>query len=47
MLANAYDSAGEYTKAIETIDIAIKSTMLNNGYKRYRDEIIARQKQIK
>lgn len=43
MLAHAYDSAGEYQKAIESIDIAINMTMLNNSYKRYRNEILTRQ----
>ena len=43
MLAHAYDSAGDYQKAIESIDIAINMTMLNNGYKRYRSEILTRQ----
>lgn len=42
-LANAYDIAGDYSKALENIDRAISLTPLNQAYKRYRDEISTRQ----
>lgn len=44
-LANAYDIAGNYQQAINNIDKAIGMTELNQAYKRYRAEIIMRQKQ--
>ena len=44
-LANAYDLAGDYNNAIYNIDKAIGMTELNHAYKRYRAEIIMRNKQ--
>ena len=43
-LANAYDLAGDYNNAIYNIDKAISMTELNHAYKRYRAEIIMRNK---
>ena len=42
-LAQAYDIAEDYTNAIDAINKAICMTELNNNYKRYKNEIIARQ----
>jgi tetratricopeptide (TPR) repeat protein len=39
-LANAYELAGDYQKALFNIDKAISMTELNHAYKRYRAEII-------
>ena len=44
-LANAYDLAGNYQQAINNIDKAISMTELNHAYKRYKAEIIMRNKQ--
>ena len=43
ILAHAYDTANEYDNAIIAIDKAINLTLLNNNYKRYREEIIERR----
>ena len=43
-LANAYDLAGDYNNAIYNIDKAIGMTELNHAYKRYRAEILLRNK---
>ncbi len=39
-LANAYELAGDYQKALNNIDKAISMTELNHAYKRYRAELI-------
>lgn len=44
-LANAYDLAGDYNNAIYNIDKAISMTELNHAYKRYRAEMVMRNKQ--
>jgi len=41
-LANAYELAGDYKNAIQSIDKAISMTELNHAYKRYRAEMIMR-----
>ena len=42
-LAHSYEIAGDYEKAIEAIDKAIKLTELNNQYKRYKDELLSKK----
>ena len=43
-LANAYDMAGDCNNAIYNIDKAISMTELNHAYKRYRAEIMMRNR---
>lgn len=42
-LAYSYEIAGDYERALEAIDKAIELTQLNNGYKRYRQELVAKK----
>ncbi len=42
-LAYSYDIAGDYEHALEAIDKAIALTELNNQYKRYKQELIAKK----
>lgn len=42
-LAYSYELAGDYIHAIEAIDKAISLTELNNGYKRYRAELVRKR----
>ena len=41
-LANAYELAGDFQNALNSIDKAISMTELNNAYIRYRAEMIMR-----
>ncbi len=45
-LAYSYELAGDYPHAIEAIDKAISLTPLNNGYKRYRAELVNKKNNI-
>ena len=42
-LAYSYEIAGDYEHALEAIDKAISLTELNNQYKRYKQELIAKK----
>lgn len=42
-LAYSYEIAGDYEHALEAIDKAIELTELNNGYKRYRQELVVKK----